>query len=178
MVFVVFLRLSLVLNNAARQNEIRKCGAMGNDRLSEQEMFSNFLKTKGLSSTRQRKIILDEVFRNHTHFEADEIVETLRKKMLRVSRATVYRTLAHLDACNLIRKVDLGHGHSHYEHTYGHRHHEHLYCNRCGNLMEFNDPALENRIENIAESHGFVISNHAVQIFGTCKKCSEQGKES
>ncbi len=151
---------------------------MNNVRLSEREIFSNFLKTKGLSSTRQRKVILDEVFRNHDHFEADEIVETLRKRMSRVSRATVYRTLAHLEACNLIRKVDLGHGHSHYEHTLGHRHHEHLYCDRCGNLTEFNDPVLEDRIEKIAESHGFTITNHTVQIFGICKTCTGQGTES
>ncbi len=149
---------------------------MNRDRLSEREIFSNFLKTKGLSSTRQRKTILDEVFRNHNHFEADDIVEALRKKNSRVSRATVYRTLAHLESCKLIRKVDLGHGHSHFEHTFGHRHHEHLYCNNCGNLMEFNDPALEDRIEKIAASHGFTITNHAVQIFGICKKCSGQGK--
>ena len=73
---------------------------------TEVEMFSDFLKKKGLSVTKQRRLVLDQVFKNHNHFEAEEIVVLLRKRNLRVSRATVYRTLTHLEDCNLIRKVD------------------------------------------------------------------------
>ena len=142
----------------------------------ETEIFSRFLKYKGLSITRQRRLVLDQVFRNHNHFEAEEIVELLRKRNLRVSRATVYRTLTHLEGCNLIRKVDLGHGHSHYEHILGHEHHEHLYCEKCGKLLEFSDPTLEGRIDDIAKSNKFTITSHTVQIFGICSKCSKKGK--
>ena len=137
----------------------------------EIEIFSNFLKHKGLSVTKQRSLILDQVFRNHNHFEAEEIVEALKKRELRVSRATVYRTLTHLEDCNLIRKVDLGHGHSHYEHILGHEHHEHLYCEKCGKIIEFTDPILENRIKKISESNRFKLASHTVQIFGICKEC-------
>lgn len=138
---------------------------------TEIDIFGKFLERKGLSSTRQRKLVLNEVFRNHDHFEADEIVDALKKRKLRVSRATVYRTLSYLEECNLIRKVDLGHGHSHYEHTLGHAHHEHLYCGKCGQIIEFSDSILEGQIEKIAELNGFTITNHMVQIFGVCKKC-------
>ena len=143
---------------------------------TENELFGQFLKTKGFSFTRQRKLILKQIFRNHDHFEAEEIVEALRKRNMRVSRATVYRTLTHLEDCSLIRKVDLGHGHSHYEHILGHEHHEHLYCEKCGKLLEFSDPTLEGWITDIAESNKFSITNHTVQIFGICSKCSKKGK--
>ena len=63
----------------------------------ESEIFGTFLKTKGLSVTRQRKLVLDQVYRDHAHFEAEEIVDALEKRDLRVSRATVYRTLMHLE---------------------------------------------------------------------------------
>lgn len=142
----------------------------------EVEIFSKFLKDKGLSITTQRRLILDQVFKDHNHFEAEEIVGALKKRKLRVSRATVYRALAHLEDCNLIRKVDLGHGHSHYEHILGHKHHEHLYCEKCGKLLEFSDPTLEGRINRIAESNRFTITSHKVQIFGICGKCSKKGK--
>jgi Fur family ferric uptake transcriptional regulator len=140
---------------------------------TEIDIFGDFLKKKGLSSTRQRKLVLIEVFRNHNHFEADEIVDALKRRKLRVSRATVYRTLAHLEECCLIRKVDLGHGHSHYEHTLGHEHHEHLYCRKCGEIIEFSDLLLENRIMDIAKSEDFTVLDHTVQIFGVCGKCSK-----
>jgi Fur family ferric uptake transcriptional regulator len=142
----------------------------------EIEIFNRFLKHRGLSVTRQRRLVLDQVFKNHDHFEAEEIVEMLRKRNRRVSRATVYRTLAHLEDCSLIRRVDLGHGHSHYEHILGHEHHEHIYCEKCGNLLEFSDPTLERRINNIAESNKFTITSHTVQIFGICKDCNKKRK--
>ena len=143
---------------------------------TEVEMFSDFLKKKGLSVTKQRRLVLDQVFKNHNHFEAEEIVVLLRKRNLRVSRATVYRTLTHLEDCNLIRKVDLGHGHSHYEHILGHEHHEHLYCEKCGKLLEFSDPALEGRIIDIAQSNRFTITSHTIQIFGLCERCGKKRK--
>ena len=141
---------------------------------NEIEIFKRFLKQKGLMLTVQRKLVLDQVFRNHDHFEAEEIVEALKKRNLRVSRATVYRTLAHLEDCNLIRKMDLGHGHSHYEHVLGHDHHEHLYCEKCGKIIEFADSLLENRIKKISESNRFKLVNHSVQIFGSCLDCSKK----
>jgi Fur family ferric uptake transcriptional regulator len=142
----------------------------------EIEIFSKFLKHKGLSVTKQRKQVLGQVFRNHDHFEAEDVVAELRKGDTRASRATVYRTLAHLEDCNLIRKVDLGHGHSHYEHILGHEHHEHLYCEKCGKLLEFSDPILEDRIKKIAELNKYSITSHTVQIFGICKDCSKKRK--
>lgn len=137
----------------------------------EIEIFNRFLKNKGLSVTKQRRLVLDQVFKNHNHFEAEEVAELLRKRNLRVSRATVYRTLNHLEDCGLIRRVDFGHGHSHYEHIFGHEHHEHLYCEKCGKLLEFSDSILEGRINDIAKSNRFSITRHTVQIFGICNKC-------
>lgn len=141
---------------------------------NEIDIFRRFLKHKGLSVTKQRRLVLEEVFKNHNHFEAEEIVGLLRKRNLRVSRATVYRTLTHLENCNLIRKVDLGHGHSHYEHILGHEHHEHLYCEKCGKLLEFSDPILEGRIIDIAQSNRFTITSHTIQIFGLCERCGKK----
>lgn len=144
---------------------------MNNKRITEVDVFGNFLKSKGLSSTKQRNFILREVFRNHGHFEAEDIVDALKRRKSRVSRATVYRTLTHLEECNLIRTVDLGHGHSHYEHTLGHTHHEHLYCEQCGKIVEFSDTILEEQINRIAESNRFYLTNHTVQMFGICYTC-------
>jgi Fur family ferric uptake transcriptional regulator len=158
----MFQKESIGMNKQKNNNEI--------------EIFKMFLKQKGLTLTVQRKLVLDQVFRNHDHFEAEEIVEALKKRNLRVSRATVYRTLAHLEECDLIRKVDLRHGHSHYEHILGHEHHEHLYCEKCGKLLEFSDHILEDRIKNIAELNKYSITSHTIQIFGICKDCNKKRK--
>lgn len=147
---------------------------MGKNNSTESEIFLKFLKENGLSYTRPRKRILEQIFMNHDHFDAEDIVEALRKRNSRVSRATVYRTLVHLEDCSLIRRVDLGHEHSHFEHTLGHKHHEHLYCKKCGNVIEFTDSILENRINKISELNRFNVINHTVQIFGICENCRKK----
>jgi len=139
----------------------------------ENEIFYKFLKDRGLSFTRPRKLILEQIFMNHDHFKVEDVVEALKKGKSHVSRATVYRTLAHLEDCSLIRRVDLGHGHSHFEHTFGHKHHEHLYCKKCGEIIEFTDPLLEERINKISKLNHFKVLTHTVQIFGICTKCNK-----
>jgi len=116
-------------------------------------------------------LILDQIFGEHEHLEVDDIVQALRKRNKRVSRATVYRTVRLLEECGLIRRVELGHDHSYYEHVHGRLHHEHIFCEKCGKVVEFIDPVLEERICKVAEDKSFKLTDHNVQIFGVCRRC-------
>lgn len=44
----------------------------------------------------------------------------MRKKRIRVSRASIYRTLPLLVESGLIEQADRNGKHAHYEHTFGH----------------------------------------------------------
>ncbi len=63
--------------------------------LSPQERFEEYLQTRGLRQTSQRKFLIDAVFQEHDHFDADELIDRLprRGENNYVSSATVYRTL-------------------------------------------------------------------------------------
>lgn len=135
------------------------------------EIFERYLKTKDLNLTRERKLILGEVFSNDGHLEADEIYFRLRKGNKDVSRATVYRTLGLLVDSGLVRKVYLGEDHIHYEHTFGHSHHDHLVCLKCGKVIEFSDKKIEKLQSLVCQGNGFRELSHTVQIFGYCKGC-------
>ena len=137
----------------------------------ETEIFEKYLKTKGLSLTRERKAILNQVFAIDGHLEADDIFLRLRKAKKDVSRATVYRTLGLLVDSGLVRKVYLGEDHIHYEHTFGHTHHDHLVCIKCGKVIEFSDKKIEERQSKICQANRFKEVSHTVQIFGYCKEC-------
>ena len=95
------------------------------------EIFQKFLAEKKLKWTPERRAIIGEVFASHDHFEADDLLFRLKKKDIRVSRATIYRTLELLVDSRLARKVSFGEEHTHYEHTYGHKHHDHLVLYDC-----------------------------------------------
>ena len=107
---------------------------------AEEKMFRQFLDGDGLKFTPERRLILQEVFRNHRHFEADDIVIGLRNRGSRVSRASIYRTLHLLVGSGLLINVYSAEKHGHYEHTFGHDHHDHLICTECGRMIEISDP--------------------------------------
>ncbi|MCL6520528.1 MAG: transcriptional repressor [Armatimonadetes bacterium] len=138
----------------------------------EEAKFRHFLREEGMKTTRERKLILEEVFRNHQHFEADDIVSGLRKRGKRVSRASVYRTLPLLVNSGLLREVDFGERHGHYEHVLGHGHHDHLICTACGRTFEFNDNTIEELQQKICEQYSFKAHTHELRIMGLCSECA------
>lgn len=138
---------------------------------SEKERFRDFLRGEGLKLTRERCLVLEEVFRNHTHFEADDIVMGLRKRDRRVSRASVYRTLPLLVKSGLLRDVHSSEKHSHYEHVFGHHHHDHLICTECGQVIEFTSPMIERLQDEVCNRHGFLAVTHKLEITGLCDVC-------
>ncbi|MFP4416889.1 MAG: Fur family transcriptional regulator [Chitinivibrionales bacterium] len=135
--------------------------------------FMAYLKNEGLARTPQRKAVLEQIIAGPSHFDVEELVVAIRRKKASVSRATVYRTITHLENACLIRKIDFNHPHAHYELITGVCHHEHLICEKCGRIDEFADSQLEQIIGSMARQHGFAITKHTVQIFGICERCRE-----
>src|SRR2546423_5009031 len=107
--------------------------------------FQDFLVTNALKLTHEREALVREIFATHYHFEADQLLFKMKEKHLKISRATVYRTLELLVKSGLVRRVHLGEDHYHYEHVRADSHHDHLICTTCGAVIEFNDPDLERR---------------------------------
>jgi Fur family ferric uptake transcriptional regulator len=142
----------------------------------ERSRFAGFLAGKGLKLTRQRELVLREVFRDNGHFEADELVERMKQRDARVSRATVYRTLDLLQECMLVEKVNFGTSRSFYEHMQVGEHHDHMICTRCGTVIEFLDDRLEALQEEISRKHGMELTHHSMRLFGICKSC-RQGRQ-
>jgi Fur family ferric uptake transcriptional regulator len=138
--------------------------------------FQEFLQGQGLKMTSERTALLREIFSTHYHFEADELLFKMKEKSLKISRATVYRTLELLVKSGLVRRVHLGEDHYHYEHVTGDSHHDHLICTTCGNVIEFHDEILEKRQHEICEKKKFKPTFHNLQILGVCDACTRRGE--
>lgn len=115
-------------------------------------------------------------FATHDHFTADQLLAASKKKDPRVSRATVYRTLAVLEAAGFVEGLDAGDGGRRFEHVLGHAHHDHMVCTKCGAIVEFHDAEIEARQDLAAQKHGFVIERHSLRLYGRCRRCSRKGK--
>ncbi len=137
------------------------------------EKYREFLATKSLRMTRERAIIVDEVFASHEHFDAEQLIQRLarRSDRRRVSRSTIYRSLKHLEEAGLIRKIARQDDRDLYEHDYGYPQHDHLICNRCGTLIEFHNDQFAKMLEEVALVHGFRIEGHRTEVYGICDNC-------
>ena len=138
--------------------------------------FQDFLEQQGLKLTSERTALIREIFSTHYHFEADELLFKMKEKSVKISRATVYRTLELLVKSGLVRRVHLGEDHYHYEHVSGDSHHDHLICTICGGVIEFHDPELERRQREICERKKFTPTFHNLQILGVCDACRRKGE--
>jgi Fur family transcriptional regulator, ferric uptake regulator len=139
--------------------------------------FQQFLAGQGLKLTNERAALLREIFSTHYHFEADELLFKMKEKSVKISRATIYRTLELLVKSGMVRRVHLGEEHYHYEFVSGNSHHDHLICTTCGSVIEFNDPALEARQREVCERKKFTPTFHNLQILGICAECRRKGEQ-
>jgi Fur family ferric uptake transcriptional regulator len=140
--------------------------------LSPMERFEEFLQSRGKRITQQRRIIVEEVFRQHEHFDADHLIIQLTQIVgsRRVSRPTVYRTLSELVDAGLLRDMILG-GRTVYEHDYGYPQHDHLYCQKCHKLIEFSSDATAALRDAVAREHQFRVTGHRLIVTGICAEC-------
>tara|TARA_Y100000589_G_C26845597_1_gene503775 strand:+ start:65 stop:496 length:432 start_codon:yes stop_codon:yes gene_type:complete len=129
------------------------------------EKFIEALKQENLKFTNQRLAIFEDVLYGKKHRECEEILQSLSKKDINVSRATVYRTLDILVKYELIRKMDIGDGRIRYEGKIDDPHHDHMICVETGKIIEFVSDEIEMIQDKIAEEHGYEIIKHIHQLF-------------
>jgi Fur family transcriptional regulator, ferric uptake regulator len=121
--------------------------------------------------TGQQRDMLRFIFAQHNHFDAEQLIDEMKRSGLRVSRATAYRTLAKLVDAGLLRRLEMG-PRMFYEHDYGYPAHEHLYCGQCGKVIEFQYPAIDSVLGDVCRQHNFQISGHTFLVRGTCAECN------
>ncbi len=138
---------------------------------SAEQLFTEFLRTKGLRFTRERRNILSEIMKTHSHFEVEDIYMRLRKKNIKVSQASIYRTLPLLVESGIVLKTPCDKMTARYEHVIGHKHHDHMVCMKCGKVIEFRDQNIEKLQEKDAKKHRFEMLGHRLVISGLCERC-------
>jgi len=100
--------------------------------LTPQRRFEEYLQSRGMRNTQQRRYLLDAIYASHDHFDADMLIDQLPSKGEKgyVSRPTIYRSLIEFVDAGLLRRFELA-GRAVYEHDYGYPQHDHLHCTRC-----------------------------------------------
>ncbi|NBB77678.1 MAG: transcriptional repressor [Bacteroidetes bacterium] len=132
------------------------------------KIFKTYLKERNQRQTPERFMVLEEIYRSHGHYDADDIYFNMKKAGTRVSRATVYNTLDLLIECGLVQRQQFGKNQYYYERSYAYQQHDHMICKECGVVIEFCDPRIL-EIQNLMEKiHDFKVDGHSLHLFGRC----------
>src|SRR3954452_20804784 len=129
-------------------------------------IFRRYLHGQQLKFTPERAMILDGVLRKNGLFQAEQLVSDLNGLGHRVSRATAYRTLAHLQDAGILKQVFFDNKQSYYEVIAGRQTYDYLICVATGKVIEFNSDKLKALRDEIAAAHGFKPMSHQFHIFG------------
>lgn len=132
------------------------------------------LNERGWRLTPQRETIL-KVFQElpkGEHLSAEDLYAQLEADGHRISLSTVYRTLKLMARMGILRELELGEDHKHYELNQPHpHHHHHLICIKCNKTIEFkSDPVLKIGSKT-AKQEGFHLLDCQLTIHAVCPAC-------
>jgi Fur family ferric uptake transcriptional regulator len=125
------------------------------------------LRNAGLKVTLPRvKILqlLEAAEQDEHHLSAEDIYKALLDTDEDVGLATVYRVLTQFESAGLVVRHNFEGGHSVFEMAKG-EHHDHMVCMDTGRVMEFNDPIIEQRQNDIAKDFGYDIVHHSLVLY-------------
>lgn len=135
------------------------------------DRWSTYLQGNNLNTTTQRELIVDQFLRSHDHISIDELLAKVRKRNKRVGYATVYRTLKLLVDAGVAIQRQFGDGQARFE--VDGDHHDHLICTKCGLILEFEDPEIEELQDKIAHRMGgFKVTRHRHELYALCPRAA------
>lgn len=118
-----------------------------------------------LSISKQRRIIIEVLSLAPDHPTVKQVHHRAVALDPRISRATVYRTLALFEKQGLIRRLDFGDGQSRYEEASKARH-DYLIDIETHAVTEFSNPAVEVLLSQIAHRLGFYLGGYRLELHG------------
>ena len=133
-------------------------------------IFIEFLKQKQLKLTRQRLTILERFLDQKHHVSAEDLFTEVRSKDQGIGYSTVYRTLKLLTESGIAKENNFRDGFVRYESAFNRDHHDHIICTKCNEIFEFENEEIEILQKKVAETLGFQIIDHQLEIYGVCNK--------
>jgi len=131
------------------------------------------LRKNGLKATKPRIEIYKYLKSTYSHPTVEEIFNSVKPQMKKISYATVYNVLNDFLERGLVKEVSTTEDAKRYD---GHTEpHVHLICKECGKIE---DLSLDlSNIETAVEKTGFKIEEISLNVYGICKDCLRKARK-
>lgn len=128
-------------------------------------------------NTKQRQLILDILTNSTRPMSINDIYQKIIHEIPTIAKSTIYRNIDSLLSQNLIDKYYLNDNELFYQIKDNSNHHKHyVICDSCKKMFDLPLCPIH-EIEDAMKKEGFSISDHYIQISGTCKDCLKKKNE-
>ncbi len=98
-------------------------------------------------------------------------LSALISKVQGSDRASIYRNIELFEKLGICNVLLIGWKKRYELAAPFHDHHHHIFCEQCGKVVSIDSPTLEKVIKTIAETKGFTLQNHTLELHGVCREC-------
>ncbi len=127
------------------------------------------LGEEGRHFTRQRAAVFEYLSGVTHHPTADDVFIAVKRRLPKISLATVYKNLEALVACGTASKLTSGDVAARYE--IRRDPHYHTRCLKCGSLTDLEARASEQLAKLLKPPGGFRVEAYRIELLGCCRGC-------
>ena len=133
------------------------------------EALREKLEARGAHLTRQRAAVFEYLGQVEHHPTAEEVYLAVKRRLPKISLATVYKNLEALVNCGAISKLDYADAAARYDIRTDH--HYHTRCLECGKIWDLDVRAGAELLQHIKPQAGFAVKDYRLELLGYCRDC-------
>lgn len=141
-----------------------------------QTLYS-YISKQGLKFSKRRATVIEYFINADRHFTVEQLYLELKKQYPGLGYSTVYRTLKLLVDSGVATIHHFGEEDARFELVHQEEHHDHFVCRQCGRIVEFHHKGIESLQLDVAQTYGFTVDDHELQLFGLCQHCTTKRKK-
>lgn len=123
-----------------------------------------------------RRLLLLNLLRQGEHLSVDQLYRRAKAKAPGINLSTVYRNLRLFSHLGLIDELQLTKTSTRYFEGRSRHKHYHAVCLKCGRILDFNSPLIEEVKKAVEDELGMVVTDVWLSMAGYCAECREAQK--
>ena len=131
------------------------------------------LLESGHPLSESQAVVIQEFMATEKHQTPDDLFHRVHGRLRDITRPVVDQCLQILCEHKIARSLRFNEQ-TVYEHYHPESHHDHLFCVKCGAIVEFFDPRIEDLQTENARRADFRLLRHQLNIYGVCGDCIKQ----
>jgi len=143
---------------------------------AEKANFRYLLEADGAERLEDKLKIIDAFLGTEDHITLEDLRRILRERGCDYGSDFVMQTLNRMVELGFAQRKKFEGQPIRYEHRHLGKHHDHLVCTKCGRIIEFEEPEIEQLQAEVARRHGFQMLQHKMEIYGLCSDCLAKRK--